>query len=63
MIHHELLRSERGHRQRRSWLHRIRDDLDFERHGHAIYWDPIKHGGVRRTRSMRFASSPHPTRT
>lgn len=30
--------------QRRYWEHRIRDDLDFERHVDYIHYNPVKHG-------------------
>ena len=32
--------------QSRFWEHRIRDDLDFERHVDYIHYNPVKHGHV-----------------
>ncbi len=33
--------------QARFWEHRIRDDLDFERHVDYIHFNPVKHGYVK----------------
>jgi putative transposase len=46
-----MSKSKRSHReltfwQRRFWEHRIRDDLDFERHTDYIHYNPVKHGQV-----------------
>jgi putative transposase len=43
--------SRRKHRdggiwQRRFWEHRIRDDLDFQRHLDYVHFNPVKHGLV-----------------
>lgn len=40
------LRGEQAVWQRRYWEHRIRDDVDFERHVSHIHWNPVKHGLV-----------------
>jgi putative transposase len=41
-------RGERGIWQRRFWEHRIRDEVDFERHCDYIHYNPVKHGLVAR---------------
>lgn len=37
---------ERGIWQRRFWEHRIRDDIDYQRHLDYIHFNPVKHGYV-----------------
>lgn len=34
--------------QRRFWEHKIRDDVDFERHLDYIHYNPVRHGYVTR---------------
>jgi putative transposase len=49
-------RGERGIWQRRYWEHLIRDDLDFERRVDYVHWNPVKHGGVKRTVDWPYSS-------
>lgn len=37
-------KGERAIWQRRYWEHRIRDDLDYQRHMDYIHFNPVKHG-------------------
>ena len=39
---------ERGIWQRRYWEHRIRDNLDYQRHIDYIHYNAVKHGYVER---------------
>ncbi len=39
-------KNERGVWQRRYWEHRIRDNLDYQRHVDYIHYNPVKHGHV-----------------
>jgi putative transposase len=42
--------------QRRFWEHRIRDELDFERHLDYIHFNPVKHGYVNRAASWPYST-------
>ena len=42
--------------QRRYWEHRIRDDLDFQRHVDYIHYNPVKHGLVSRPVDWPYSS-------
>lgn len=46
---------ERGIWQRRFWEHRIRDELDYQRHMDYIHYNAVKHGYV--TRPIDWACS------
>jgi len=50
------VRAERGSRQRRDWEHRIRDEVDFERHVDYIHFNPVKHGHVTRVADWPWSS-------
>ncbi|MBU5617476.1 transposase [Psychrobacter sp. TAE2020] len=43
-----IKKRERGIWQRRFWEHRIRDDLDYQRHMDYIHYNAVKHGYVER---------------
>ena len=48
-INYSRIRSrERGIWQRRYWEHRIRDELDYQRHMDYIHYNAVKHGYVMR---------------
>lgn len=49
-------RNERGISQRRYWEHLIRDDADYARHVEYCYFNPVKHGLVRRVRDWPHSS-------
>ncbi|WP_348529791.1 hypothetical protein [Pseudomonas sp. BN417] len=49
-------RGELGLWQRRYWEHRIRDELDYQRHMDYLHWNPIKHGLVSRVRDWPWSS-------
>ena len=42
--HSRIRRRERGIWQRRYWEHRIRDELDYQRHMDYIHYNAVKHG-------------------
>ena len=42
--------------QRRFWEHTIRDSGDFARHVDYVYFNPVKHGLVRRVRDWQYSS-------
>ena len=44
----KLAKRERGIWQRRFWEHQIRDEDDLQRHVDYVYFNPVKHGLVRR---------------
>jgi len=46
--HSRIRRRERGIWQRRFWEHRIREDLDYQRHMDYIHYNAVKHGYVAR---------------
>ena len=43
-----IKKRERGIWQRRFWEHRIRDELDYQRHMDYIHYNAVKHGYVER---------------
>ena len=47
---------ERGLWQRRFWKHLIRDQADFNRHVDYVYWNPVRHGWVRRVSDWPHSS-------
>ena len=47
---------ESGIWQRRFWEHRIRDDGDLARHVAYTYYNPVKHGHVRRVGDWAYSS-------
>ena len=49
-------RNERGIWQRRFWEHLIRDDSDYARHIEYCYFNPVKHGFVRRVQDWPHSS-------
>lgn len=49
-------RNERGIWQRRFWEHLIRDDADYARHVEYCYFNPVKHGFVRRVQDWPHSS-------
>jgi putative transposase len=49
-------RNERGIWQRRFWEHLIRDDADYARHVEYCYFNPVKHGLVRRVQDWPHSS-------
>jgi putative transposase len=55
-------RNERGIWQRRYWEHLIRDDADYARHVEYCYFNPVKHGLVRRVQDWPHSSFPRDVR-
>lgn len=49
-------RGERGLWQRRFWEHRIRDELDYQRHVDYIHWNPVKHGWAQCAADWEYSS-------
>lgn len=49
-------RNERGIWQRRFWEHSIRDDTDYAQHVEYCYFNPVKHGLVRRVQDWPYSS-------
>ena len=49
-------KGERGIWQRRYWEHLIRDEQDFEKHVDYIYFNPVKHGYVKRAAEWPYSS-------
>ncbi len=49
-------KGERGIWQRRYWEHRIRDELDYQRHMDYIHYNPVKHGYVKATSDWRYST-------
>jgi putative transposase len=47
---------ERAVWQRRYWEHHIRDQADFEAHVGYCWWNPVKHGFVRRPEDWPWSS-------
>ncbi|MBO1531258.1 transposase [Psychrobacter sp. F1192] len=47
--HSRIRRRERGIWQRRFWEHRIRDELDYQRHMDYIHYNAVKHGYAERS--------------
>ena len=57
----QLSDSKRKHRestiwQRRYWEHRIRDEIDFERHVDYIHFNPVRHGHVGRVSEWPYST-------
>ena len=52
----KLNKRELGIWQRRFWEHCIRDELDLERHIHYVYFNPVKHGYVKRVCDWQYSS-------
>ena len=50
------LQGERGIWQRRFWEHTIRDELDYQRHGDDIHFNPVKHGHVAQAGEWPYSS-------
>ncbi|MEW6441396.1 MAG: transposase [bacterium] len=42
--------------QRRFWEHRIRDEQDLERHMDYVFYNPVKHGYVKRPADWEYGS-------
>jgi len=55
----QKLKRERGIWQRRYWEHQIRDDDDLEKHVAYIYYNPVKHGYVKRAVDWPYSSIHH----
>lgn len=49
-------KGERGIWQRRFWEHRIRDELDYQRHMDYIHYNPVKHGHVLRVSDWAYST-------
>lgn len=49
-------KGERGIWQRRYWEHRIRDELDFQRHMDYIHYNPVKHGHALRASDWLYST-------
>jgi len=56
-------RGERGLWQRRFWEHAIRDEADLERHVAYCWFNPVKHGLVRRVAGWPHSSFHRDVRT
>ncbi len=54
--HSRIRRRERGIWQRRYWEHRIRDELDYQRHMDYIHYNAVKHGYVRRPMDWPYST-------
>lgn len=51
-----IRRRERGIWQRRYWEHRIRDELDYQRHMDYIHYNTVKHGYVARPTDWPYST-------
>ena len=51
-----LGKSERGIWQRRFWEHQIRDENDYIRHMDYLYYNPVKHGYVKKVGDWPYSS-------
>jgi putative transposase len=51
-----IKRSESTIWQRRFWEHLIRDEEDYIAHTDYIYWNPVKHGYVKRARDWPYST-------
>ena len=51
-----IRRRERGIWQRRYWEHRIRDELDYQRHMDYIHYNAVKHGYVMRPTNWPYST-------
>ncbi|WP_367109716.1 transposase [uncultured Psychrobacter sp.] len=49
-------RRERGIWQRRFWEHRVRDELDYQRHMDYIHYNAVKHGYVARPFDWQYST-------
>ena len=49
-------KGERGIWQRRYWEHRIRDELDYQRHMDYIHYNPVKHGHALRASDWLYST-------
>ncbi|HHT0595078.1 TPA: REP-associated tyrosine transposase [Legionella anisa] len=49
-------KGERGIWQRRYWEHLIRDEKDYEHHLNYIYYNPVKHGYVKKPSAWPYSS-------
>lgn len=49
-------KGERGIWQRRFWEHRIRDELDYQRHMDYIHYNPVKHGHVLKVSDWAYST-------
>jgi putative transposase len=49
-------RKERGIWQRRFWEHRIRDEVDYEKHINYVHINPVKHGHVSKVSDWPFST-------
>ena len=52
----KLNRRENGIWQRRFWEHLIRDETDLEKHINYVYFNPVKHGLVKRVVDWQYSS-------
>jgi putative transposase len=52
----KIAKREKGIWQRRFWEHQIRDDLDLQRHVDCVYFNPVKHGHVKRPQEWPYSS-------
>jgi putative transposase len=52
----KLAKREKGIWQRRFWEHRIRDDIDLQRHVDYIHFNLVKHGLVPRVADWPYSS-------
>ncbi len=53
---------ERAIWQRRYWEHRIRDEIDFQRHVDYIHYNPVKHGHVKHVEEWQYSTFHQYTR-
>jgi putative transposase len=51
-----LAKGERGLWQRRFWEHRIRDEIDLQRHIDYVHFNPVKHGHALRATDWPYSS-------
>jgi putative transposase len=49
-------KDERGIWQRRYWEHRIRDELDYQRHMDYIHYNPVKHGYTQAVKEWSYST-------
>ncbi|MBO7555021.1 MAG: transposase [Neisseriaceae bacterium] len=52
----KLNKRENGIWQRRFWTHLIGSELDLEQHIHYVYFNPVKHGLVKRVIDWQYSS-------
>jgi putative transposase len=58
----KVTKGEAGIWQRRFWDHHIRDERDFTTHLHYCWWNPVKHGLVKRPVEWPYSSIHHDVR-